>query len=265
MGGLSLTNEAMRREQLLNMSALLLPRPKKYRSSEAVSSLKALLSSSGLKQDSKGILQHLFNVVTGIDEIAVSAYCQLTNKPQPFWPNLSQGGWSQIPNKERIYDVFEVLHQTEQAPHPDNRVVLGTEQDKLGRRKAQMQTRWREVDIRGVRRAQAIFAEEIARAGLGLYQIALDGELPLIAHEGTSHHMGTTRMHIDPKQGVVNENCQVHSVSNLFIASSSVFPTGGYANPTLTIVALAIRLADRIKRTMLTGDTTTRQQVKSAL
>ncbi|GAA6615579.1 hypothetical protein NUACC26_013740 [Scytonema sp. NUACC26] len=54
-------------------------------------------------------------------------------------------------------------------------------------------------------------------------------------------------MHLNPKQGVVDENCQVHNVSNLFIAGSSVFPTGGYVNPTLTIVALAVRLADRVK------------------
>jgi choline dehydrogenase-like flavoprotein len=62
--------------------------------------------------------------------------------------------------------------------------------------------------------------------------------------------MGTTRMHIDPQQGVVDENCRVHGISNLFIAGSSVFPTGGYANPTLTIIALAIRLADHLKQVM---------------
>jgi choline dehydrogenase-like flavoprotein len=61
------------------------------------------------------------------------------------------------------------------------------------------------------------------------------------------HQMGTTRMHIDPTQGVVDENCRVHGISNLYIAGSSVFPTGGSANPTLNIVALAIRLADYIK------------------
>ena len=61
------------------------------------------------------------------------------------------------------------------------------------------------------------------------------------------HHLGTTRMHRDPAKGVVDEHCQVHGVPNLFLAGSSVFPTGGYANPTLTIVALALRLADRLK------------------
>jgi choline dehydrogenase-like flavoprotein len=265
MGGLSLSNEAMRREQLLNMSMLLLPKPKRYRSLEAVSSLKALLSSSERNKESKSILQHVSNVVTGLDEIVIATYHSLAKTPQPFWPNLSTGGWSQLPRKDRIYDVFEVLHQTEQAPHPDNRVVLGEELDKLGRRKARMQTRWRDADIDSIRRAQTVFAQEIARAGLGRYEVELNGELPVIAHEGTSHHMGTTRMDVDPKQGVVDENCRVHSVSNLYIASSSVFPTGGYANPTLTIVALATRLADRVKSIMLTGETIAREKVKSAL
>jgi choline dehydrogenase-like flavoprotein len=59
--------------------------------------------------------------------------------------------------------------------------------------------------------------------------------------------MGTTRMHQDPRRGVVDANCQVHGVDNLFVAGSSVFPTCGNDQPTLTVVALAIRLADRIK------------------
>ena len=65
--------------------------------------------------------------------------------------------------------------------------------------------------------------------------------------------MGSTRIHSDPKQGVVDANCQVHGVSNLFIAGSSVFPTGGFANPTFTIVALALRLADHIKGCLSNG------------
>ena len=65
--------------------------------------------------------------------------------------------------------------------------------------------------------------------------------------EGGKHHMGTTRMHIDPKRGVVDPDGRVHAVANLYIAGSSVFPTCGYANPTFTIVALALRLADHLK------------------
>jgi choline dehydrogenase-like flavoprotein len=59
--------------------------------------------------------------------------------------------------------------------------------------------------------------------------------------------MGTTRMHVDPKRGVVDPDCRVHGVANLYVAGSSVFPTSGYANPTFTIVALALRLADHLK------------------
>ena len=61
------------------------------------------------------------------------------------------------------------------------------------------------------------------------------------------HHMGTTRMSDDPTRGVVNRDCCVHGVSNLYVAGSSVFPTSGYANPTLTLLALALRLADHLK------------------
>jgi choline dehydrogenase-like flavoprotein len=65
--------------------------------------------------------------------------------------------------------------------------------------------------------------------------------------ENLSHHlMGTTRMHASARQGVVDADCRVHGVANLFVAGSSVFATGGYVNPTLTIVALAARLAHHL-------------------
>jgi choline dehydrogenase-like flavoprotein len=67
--------------------------------------------------------------------------------------------------------------------------------------------------------------------------------------------MGTTRMSDDAGKGVVDSDCRVHGIANLYVASSSVFPTSGFANPTLTILALAVRLADHIKSTVLTGPT----------
>lgn len=69
------------------------------------------------------------------------------------------------------------------------------------------------------------------------------------ALEGGKHHMGTTRMHADPRLGVVDPDGRVHGAPNLYVTGSSVFPSGGYANPTLTIVALAIRLADHLRQT----------------
>jgi choline dehydrogenase-like flavoprotein len=70
-----------------------------------------------------------------------------------------------------------------------------------------------------------------------------------ISYSEAHHHMGTTRMSEQPKTGVVDANCKVHGVDNLYIAGSSVFPTSGYANPTWTIIALALRLSDHLKET----------------
>jgi len=73
------------------------------------------------------------------------------------------------------------------------------------------------------------------------------GGHPLLAQMSAHHPSGTTRMDSDPRHGVVDADCRVHGVGNLFVASSSVFPTSGCAPPTLTIIALAIRVCDRIK------------------
>jgi choline dehydrogenase-like flavoprotein len=78
--------------------------------------------------------------------------------------------------------------------------------------------------------------------------VKLEEEAPWATTRGGCHHMGTTRMHTDPTRGVVDADCRVHGLHNLWLAGSSVFPTGGAANPTLTIVALALRLARRLRQ-----------------
>jgi choline dehydrogenase-like flavoprotein len=93
-----------------------------------------------------------------------------------------------------------------------------------------------------------LFGAELGGGGFGRLQSTVpedDGEWPSDMR-GDQHHMGTTRMQRDPSMGVVDENCPVHGVANLYVAGCSVFPTGGTFNPTLTIVALALRLADHI-------------------
>ena len=67
----------------------------------------------------------------------------------------------------------------------------------------------------------------------------------------SAHQLGTTRMSASPEEGVVDAQCRVHKVENLFIAGGSVFPTSSHANPTLTVVALALRLADHLKSCIL--------------
>ncbi|NJR75187.1 MAG: GMC family oxidoreductase [Scytonema sp. CRU_2_7] len=153
--------------------------------------------------------------------------------------------------------IFNLQTKLEQAPDPNNRITLSREQDRLGVNKAKLNLKLSLIHKQTILRVQQIIDEELRRTGLGLLKIELSDDdnswPPSLFTEGGPlaagcHQMGTTRMHIDPKQGVVDENCRVHGMSNLYIAGSSVFPTGGSANPTLTIVALAIRLADCIQQ-----------------
>ncbi|HSE97774.1 MAG TPA: GMC family oxidoreductase [Blastocatellia bacterium] len=251
MGMLKLDDEVMRRERLLNFSLLLLPQHGRYQP-EAINSLKAVLS-----RGMRGRVperSHLSNVIRNLDFLMVAACRKMRGGLFPYivdGPGLcSGGGWSSLDDKKRRYSVFKAFLTTEQAPDPNNRVTLSDERDGLGCRRTRLSWRWGEVNIESISKAQSILAEEVARAGLGRLQIAQNSGMPLMASPGLHHHMGTTRMHDDPRQGVVDENCQVHGVSNLFIAGSSVFPTGGYINPTLTIIALSIRLADHVKKTL---------------
>jgi choline dehydrogenase-like flavoprotein len=102
----------------------------------------------------------------------------------------------------------------------------------------------RDIDLKSVVRSHILLDEALRRARFGYLRLR-NGQLPewQADVEPGKHHMGTTRMHYDPARGVVDRDCRVHGVDNLFIAGSSVFPSAGFANPTLTIVALSLRLA----------------------
>ena len=135
----------------------------------------------------------------------------------------------------------------EQVPNPESRVVLSDKKDELGSPRVRLDWRVTDQDRALFTRALEILTIEFARAGLGRVQIVTEAFGEGGRTVGQYHHMGTTRMHDDPKQGVVDRNCRVHSVSNLFVAGSSVFTTGGHVGPTYTIVALAVKLADHLK------------------
>jgi choline dehydrogenase-like flavoprotein len=143
---------------------------------------------------------------------------------------------------------YHVKNVMEQAPNRDSRVTLGTTHDILGCRRVVLDWRLSDIDKRTAHRAHAILAEELSRSGVGEMKSLMGSESdPWPTRlRGARHHMGTTRMHADSRRGVVDANCRVHGIDNLFVAGSSVFPTSGAANPTLTIVALAIRLAEHL-------------------
>jgi choline dehydrogenase-like flavoprotein len=146
--------------------------------------------------------------------------------------------------------VFRLNQMSEQAPNPDSRVVLSAERDVLGRKRVSLDWRLSPLDMRTIICAQQELDAEFRRAALGGVIVELKDDTPPAHLEGGWHHMGTTRMHNNPKYGVVDANARVHGMANLFIAGASVFPTGGYANPVLTTVALSLRLADHIKAVM---------------
>ncbi|HEY9621426.1 MAG TPA: GMC family oxidoreductase [Crinalium sp.] len=252
MGKLTINPEIVRREKILNICVMLVPRPAGYES-RAVNSFRTLTSALRRFQLPKNGLKHLSHVLSDLDDIAVYAYRRARKLEFDYSPRY--GGWSRRPKVQKTLKAFEVIAQAEQAPHPDNRVTLSQDCDRFGRRKIHLHWRWTDVDLRSISRFQTLFGEAIAESGLGEFQSRdeIEGGFPRFG--STHHHIGTTRMHPDPKQGVVDENCQVHGISNLFVAGSSVFPTGaGYANPTLTIVALATRLADHLKTQISTPE-----------
>ncbi|MGF6709334.1 choline dehydrogenase-like flavoprotein [Luteibacter sp. W1I16] len=145
-------------------------------------------------------------------------------------------------------DRVELVGFFEQAPHRDSRVTLGTDTDGLGLRRVRVDWRLDDLDRHTWRTMTRIAGDGLAAACDGRFDPApwTLGEGPP-ALRGTAHHMGTTRMADDAAHGVVDPQGKVHGMDNLHIAGSSVFPTGGWAFPTFTIVALSLRLAEQLR------------------
>jgi choline dehydrogenase-like flavoprotein len=197
-----------------------------------------LFSNVGARQ----VPRHLINCVRGFPSLVVFAIKMLAKRvlPRRKLPSLI------LPNRQGIYDLH---FDAEQCPNPDSRVFLSDQLDAFGQRRLQVDWRYREEDIDSACRCFQLIGRELERTGAGRLETS-DEEIRERLHKTGvgSHHMGLTRMAEDPRNGVVDADCLVHGMSNLYIASSSTFPTGSFANPTLTIVALAVRLADHLRR-----------------
>ena len=226
IGHLTLSPETQRINRLLNFNASLkLPVP--------VARTGLLSAKRLVNREFDTLAKDLRNVIADMDGVAAAAYWKIRTGMVPV-------------------EAFSLTCAIEQCPNPESRVTLTSERDALGQQRVRLDWRLTAVDKNTLRRSLEIIGAELGRAALGRLKIALDktdNAWPEIVQDG-GHHIGTTRMHVDPKQGVVDGHCRVHGVSNLFVAGSSVFPTSGHANPTLTIVALALRLAAHVKRLM---------------
>lgn len=132
----------------------------------------------------------------------------------------------------------------EMAPAPGNRVLLTGERNRAGLFRPRVRCVVDAGDLLSIERTLRHLGRSLIETGKG--RLRIDNERLYQGVTGGGHLMGTTRMGATPSNSVVDRDCRVHGYGNLFVAGSSVFPTGGFANPTLTIVALALRLADTI-------------------
>ncbi len=139
-----------------------------------------------------------------------------------------------------------VINYCEQAPNPESRVYLGDKRDSLGMPKLVLDWRLGEQELASISRLHEVLGRQVKGAGLGELE-SNPQDIDQARFTDASHHIGTLRMSSDPKTGVVDGHCKVHGMENLYVAGSAVFPTAGHANPTLTIIALVLRLADRLQ------------------
>jgi len=155
-----------------------------------------------------------------------------------------------VPNKGGKYALH---YHAEQIPHPDSRITLSDEIDRFGLPQARIDLRFTDQDVDSVITSHRLLDQALRANNLGHLEYwyppeKLREKVWAGAADGY-HQVGTTRMGDDPATSVVDRNLKVHGLDNLFIASSSVFPTTGQANSTFLAVAFAVRLANSLAAT----------------
>lgn len=196
-------------------------------------------------KNKKDVLKHLKIVLTEgwtkLPSILKIALKRFQKRRLPFvLPHI---------NSEKLGLYF----QTEQMPNPNSQISLDESNcDAMGIPRVKVHIEFNELDKKTIKMAHNIFMDRYIKANVGGYSYSESGLDQFInqkinSFNSAAHHLGTTRMSEDPRFGVVDQNCLVHGMTNLYVAGSSVFPTGGHVNPTLTIVALSLRLGEHIK------------------
>ncbi len=203
---------------------------------------------SGFRQSGTDLKNNTFyllkNMRVFIPSLFGAAYKRIAHKKEPLRLPSVHSKW--------LYLYF----QTEHMPNPESRVTLSEVKDRLGVPMPVVKVAFSELDIETIFAAHKVFFERFEKLNKGKISYQEEGLRQFILDNienfnSVAHHLGTTKMSNDPLTGVVDKNCKVHGMQNLYIAGSSVFPTGGHANPTVTIVALALRLADHLKKSTI--------------
>jgi choline dehydrogenase-like flavoprotein len=241
----TLSEDAQRREQLLNYSAhLRTTSPLVREDSDAYEAFRLIVGNlrspkrlarqvrDGTLPSGVGTLA--MNLAKGSPEIAQAVYQEALCKPE----------------------ALALYTQTEAAPNPDSRITLNyRELDSVGLPRVILDWKLSRIDKESLIRSQELLGAQLESAGLGRLEPSEpfrdDGPDWGVRLRGGHHQMGTTRMSDAPQHGVVNANCKVHGVDGLYVAGQSVFPTVGYSNPLFTAVALSARLGDHLRRSVL--------------
>lgn len=187
--------------------------------------------------------RHLFNVIADpFDTSAFLAHWLLRR-------TLAERKFPSVILRNRT-NRFSLEVHGEQIPRPDSRVTLSDKLDALGMPRLRIDWRYSGDDIDSIRRTLDLMAQEFERSGTGRLEYdheTLEEDLMRFGAYG-GHHIGTARMGTDVRKSVVDADCRVHSVGNLYVAGSAVFPTSSQANPTLTLIALSLRLGHHLSQ-----------------
>jgi len=188
-------------------------------------------------------LKHVGNVAAGPFDAVGFAWHMLKDR------KLAQRKFPSIIIRPKA-NLFSLDFHAEQQPNPSSRVTLEESTDALGMPQISIDWRYTAGDVETLAKSMALLAADFRQSGVGDLRYdpaSLEEEMTRYGAYG-GHHIGTARMGSDPRTSVVDADCRLHDVPNLYVAGAAVFPTSGQANPTLTLVALALRLAGELRR-----------------
>ena len=234
--GIALSEAAQRREQVLHSYISLEPQLSEMAKQQYQSSVH--LAKIVLRKGYAGSRFRLFN--SGLAEVQDLIYLLTPREIMPhalyrFCVNLKRKIQASSGPQE-----LSIINYCEQVPDVNSRVFLSEKRDRLNMNSLVLDWKMGTQETESLIRLHELLNQHLVKSGIGEIEHTR-ADMATLPFTDASHHMGTTRMSEDPRTGVVDPNCKLHRVENLFMAGSSVFPTVGHANPTLTIVALSLR------------------------
>ena len=249
IGSIGVAGAIKKQAGLKKMEVMLFPRTteRNEKSFEAVVNLVNAVKYG--KPPSDGWWTTLVRLVSGAPFLAYIAY-QRYFHDMVMMPGLGRGGWSLMTPADfnRRFEGLELFGLAEQSPRATNRVTLSSARDALGIPRIAVHLDEDADDRESILKTEKLLVSALRAKGFGEFRsyAGASGKVKYMTY--TAHHlMGTARMGTDPAVSVVDADCRIHGVDNCHVASSAVFPTGGYANATMTILALSLRLADRLR------------------